>query len=196
MRFVCSALLTVLTAPVFLLAGCSPSTTTPNLPTSGVSLRASHESVGDATKGPLMFLTGHTFDTVAVYRVGHYREPVRQIIDGIAGAEGMAVDPAGNLYVANDGPETVEVYAPGASVPSRTYGGNGYYGPIYDPIGIAVARNGTLYVANSCCVYPFGDVVTVFPPNSTTPTAFLSLPQGIPPPFRHGRFKQQPLCVK
>jgi hypothetical protein len=176
MRLSSTVSLTSLSISVALLAGCSGPMTTP-----GIS-SVSEPAAADARKLSLLFLAGSS--SVEIYRVGHYEKAVRDITNGLRGATGTAVDSSGNLYVANTaGVPDVEVYAPGANKPFRTYEG-GEYGPIYDPLGIAVAKDGTLYVANACCDgSPWGDVVSVFPPGSTQASEFLSLPDGFAPAY-------------
>ena len=183
-------MLTALSVAVPLLAACAASMPRPGLPppsrlpeVSALIAAGSSPDHGDAKKPPLLYLAGPS--NVEVYRVGRYERPVREITDGIDNAKGTAVDSSGNLYVANNAlaDETVQVYALGASQPSRTYQG-GIYGPIYDPSGIAVTRNGTLYVANACCAgSPWGNVVSVFPPDRTKASEFLSLPGGFAPNY-------------
>lgn len=74
-----------------------------------------------------------------------------------------AANTFGNLYVANNGNNTVTVYAPGRVQPLRTIS-NG----ISDPWALAFDSSGNLYVLNNI-YYDNGDV-TVYPPGSTSPS--------------------------
>ncbi len=68
---------------------------------------------------------------------------VGQITDGLNGADGVWVDNAGNLYVANYKGAAVTEYAPGTSSPKRTYSSD-----LVDPIGVTTDRSGSVYVAD------------------------------------------------
>jgi len=59
---------------------------------------------------------------------------------------GIKIDRQGNLYVPDVCTWTVKVYPRGSRAPSFTYT-NG----INNPLDVAVARNGNLYVLNHCC---------------------------------------------
>ncbi len=64
---------------------------------------------------------------VTVYAPGG-SSPIRTITNGVEGSGGLALDPSGNLYVANEGykyksppdPGSITVYAPGETSPIRT----------------------------------------------------------------------------
>lgn len=103
--------------------------------------------------------------------------PSTEITSGILAPTGMAVDSAGNLYVCNNGGQihdkknvfwTVTVYHRGAPTPFRTY-----VDGIFSPVGVTVALDGTVYVAN------LGSAdVTVYPPNAVHPSRTLAPPSG------------------
>lgn len=68
---------------------------------------------------------------------------------GLADPNGIVVDPAGNLYVANAGAGTVTVYAPGASgdvAPIRTIAGAATQ--ITEPYDVDLNTAGELFVSN------------------------------------------------
>jgi YVTN family beta-propeller protein len=72
------------------------------------------------------------------------RYPKYEISNGIKTPSGITTDLAGNLYVANEGSNSVTIYAPGAKSPTEqiTVGVN-------DPLDVAVDAYGDIYVANS-----------------------------------------------
>jgi sugar lactone lactonase YvrE len=81
-------------------------------------------------------------------------------------AWGIAVDAAGNIYVANQAlsgaPSSVNVYAPGANgdvAPIRRIAGNNP--GLTDPTAVALDPSGNLYVANK-----YGSTVKVFAPGA------------------------------
>ena len=69
----------------------------------------------------------------------------------------VAVDNAGNLYVADNGNQTVRKITPGGAVTTLAgdagiagiTNGTGYLARLASPAGVAVATNGNVYVANS-----------------------------------------------
>jgi hypothetical protein len=68
---------------------------------------------------------------------------VGQITDGLNGADGVWVDNAGNLYVANYKSAQVTEYTPGSSTPKCTYSSG-----LVDPITVTTDRSGNVYVAD------------------------------------------------
>ena len=66
---------------------------------------------------------------------------VGQIKRGILQPYGLTTDSSGNLYVVNVNPQNITVYAPAAQRPSRMLTTTDV------PIDVAVAKNGTVYVA-------------------------------------------------
>ncbi len=62
-------------------------------------------------------------------------------LTGISDPQAMAIDAAGNLYVATY-PNSVSRFAPGATTPNATLTG------VNNPTALAIDGNGTLYVAN------------------------------------------------
>ena len=105
--------------------------------------------------------------------------PVAEITSGLFAPTGMTVDRHGNLYVCNNegqtgfaragkGFWTVTVYRRGMTSPLRTYT-NG----VWSPVDVAVAPDGTAYIAN------FGNgVVNVYPPKRLDPSRTLVAPSG------------------
>ncbi len=78
--------------------------------------------------------------------------------------DALAFDSSGNLYVANVGNDTVEMFAPGSTTASATYSAGLDY-----PEALAFDSSGNLYVAN------YGNTtVEMFAPGSTTASATYS----------------------
>jgi hypothetical protein len=93
-----------------------------------------------------------------------------RITDGVNSPNGIATDGAGNLFVANEGANTVAVYAPGALSPNATYV-NG----VNFPTGVAAGADGTVYVSNGFGSPSGLGTVTEYPKGSTSPSVTLSL---------------------
>jgi hypothetical protein len=120
-----------------------------------------------AKNARLMYVSSTDTNTVDIFpEYGKNVPPIGQITDGIDIPTGMAVDRHGNLYVANNGNNTVTVYPRGSSSPSTTYSTG-----IQVPVDVAVGNDGTVYV--SCL---FAGFVVEYPPGSTTPSLTISLP--------------------
>jgi hypothetical protein len=131
-----------------------------------------------ALKGAVLFAANTTNATVTIYNAtAKNAVPVGLISQGIFNPFGLAVDGAGDLYVANRyGPGgsqsngNVNVYPPGHRTPAKTYTAG-----LSSPVGVAVGNDGTVYVANQYgpggCCNPGN--VAVFPPGSTTPSITL-----------------------
>ncbi|HEY1976935.1 MAG TPA: hypothetical protein VGG89_10340 [Candidatus Baltobacteraceae bacterium] len=82
----------------------------------------------------------------------------------------FVLDGAGNLYVANESTNAVDVYAPGATTPGRSIvrGVGAPSALLFDPVG-------NLYVANSSL-----NTVTMYAPGSSTPS--LTIHSGVDAP--------------
>ena len=112
----------------------------------------------EAAGKQLLFVSDSFDNAVDIFpRLRHNPAPIGQITAGIDGSCGLAVDDAGNLYVANNTANTVTVYPPGTATPSATYTVG-----IQTPVQLAIGRDGTLYVANllsgSVTEYPSGQL--------------------------------------
>jgi hypothetical protein len=64
-------------------------------------------------------------------------------IGGLGSPDGMAVDTAGNLYVANIGEKNVQEFAPGSSTPKCTYDAG-----LVDPINVTTDAKGDVFVVD------------------------------------------------
>jgi hypothetical protein len=98
------------------------------------------------------------------YQHGQSQQPIATITNGILGPGGLTTDRKGNLYVADEGQIsgkwTVQVYAPGATSPTKSYTTD-----LSSPTDTVVAKDGTIYIANFnglsngwVAVYPKGNV--------------------------------------
>lgn len=153
-------------AVAVMLSGCSGSQT--GIEAHGLPPSGGWVSDAARAKNPhLMYVSsphGNTVDIFAEY--GKNAPPIGKITDGIVAPTGMAVDKYGNLYVANNGNDTVTVYARGSTSPSKTYS-TGLAGR--GPVAVAVGSDGTVYV--SC----FSGFVVEYALGGTTPSRTLSL---------------------
>lgn len=108
---------------------------------------------------------------------GVLNEPPSSAISGsatqFAAPVAMALDEAGNLYVANTGtPGSITIYAAGATgdaAPKAIIAGAAT--GMHDPVGLAVDSHGAIYVANAVtyksAYRPYPGSILIFPPGST-----------------------------
>ncbi|MBV9334145.1 MAG: hypothetical protein JO146_09065, partial [Candidatus Eremiobacteraeota bacterium] len=128
----------------------------------------------------LMYAGGPNVNDVDVYRASQNNPPPRRhITNSLDAPTGIAVDASGNVYVCNNAGQsvpgkgvywTVTVYRRGGSTPFQTYV-NG----VFSPVDVAVAPNGTVYIAN------YSSAVTVYPPGSVNYYTTLPRPSGFAP---------------
>jgi|HubBroStandDraft_1064217.scaffolds.fasta_scaffold92450_2 sugar lactone lactonase YvrE len=114
----------------------------------------------------VLYVADQPSGAVYIYdQKGSDQAPIGSITDGISGVDGLYVDAHKTLYACNFGGGTVTVYPAGSTSPSETLTGAG------SPIDVAVAKTGTVYVAN------FNEgtngTVLVYPKGQTTPTSTL-----------------------
>ncbi len=101
--------------------------------------------ISPAAKSDSAFVYVADGDEVLIYpEQGKNPPPIGMISDGVSGAYGLYVDRHGNLYVANDGNNSVTEYAQGSLSPSATYSGN-----LSRPLYPLVDRKGNLWVGNA-----------------------------------------------
>jgi hypothetical protein len=115
-----------------------------------------------------------------VYRAAQNNPPPRRhITNSLDAPTGIAIDAGGNVYICNNAGQsvpgkgvywTVTVYKRGGSKPFRTYV-NG----VFSPVDVAVAPDGTVYIAN------YSSAVTVYPAGSVTYYTTLQEPSGFAP---------------
>ena len=102
-------------------------------------------------------------NTVWIFPAGGANpSPVTSITSGLSGPQGMAIDSAGNLYVANGSGADVAIFPPGSSTPSRTLTQD-----LVVPDAVAVDKKGNVWVSNELGNYT-GSVVE-FPAGKSTP---------------------------
>ncbi|HEY1682834.1 MAG TPA: NHL repeat-containing protein [Candidatus Tumulicola sp.] len=106
---------------------------------------------------------------ISIYPPGK-EQPTLDITKGVTAPVAVAVDSAGNLYVANAGnPSNVKVYAPGGKSPVRSLGGH-----FVEPTSLAFDTDGNLYVADKgdqqYGVRSKNARVAVYPPGSSKPS--------------------------
>jgi hypothetical protein len=144
--------------------GAYGSLSSPGSPHAG---KRAHGSASYDAKGAsqLAYVCNLGAGEVDVFRQhGKNQQPIAKITDGILGPGGLTTDRKGNLYVADEGPIsgnwTVQVYAPGATSPTKSYTTD-----LSSPTDTAVAKDGTIYIANFnglsngwVAVYPKGNV--------------------------------------
>jgi strictosidine synthase-like protein len=157
------------------LAGCSGgaspvSTTGAALPPGAVGQSvARHGWISpDAQKQrqKLLYVSDYTASIVLIYLQGATSKgPIGEILNGIVNPEGVAVDAAGKLYVANLGGNTVTEYPAGSINPSVTLSTG-----ISHPLDVSVDKNGIVYVTEGSA----GQILE-FKPGSTSPDATVSI---------------------
>ena len=118
------------------------------------------------TTGPLLYACSYYTSDCVWYHVGH--DVLAGMITGLNHPEGVAVDEAGYVYVANTGASNILVYAKGSTTILRTLDDSGWY-----PADIAIDSNGTVYVANIVDTDFDHGSVTVFRAGATTATRII-----------------------
>jgi hypothetical protein len=119
--------------------------------------------------GALLYVSDPIGNDVAVYHAsGNKQHPIATITQGIAGPAGMAVDDAGNLFVANTTGNSVTEYARNGTSPEATYSQG-----VLGPVDVAVDAAGTVFVAN---FYSFAASVVEFPSGSQKPSLTIADP--------------------
>jgi hypothetical protein len=131
-----------------LLAGCSGTQQSPLLPPAPAS--GPTQSTGEPNRLGLgrgfVYVANRTNkgdSQLIVYPAGTPdATPMKTIRHGLVDAAGVAVDPSGNVYVANGSGGNVLEFSPGGSSLVQMYSQG-----LADPVAVAVA-NGTLYVSD------------------------------------------------
>ncbi|MFI5351554.1 MAG: choice-of-anchor D domain-containing protein [Candidatus Binatales bacterium] len=103
-------------------------------------------------------------DTVTVYPAGSNGSgtPIATISGGLSTPVGITLDGSGNIYVANQGKDTVTVYSPLSAGGLQVATIQGDTSGLNAPTGIALDGGGNIYVTNEAT-----DTVTVYPAESS-----------------------------
>lgn len=127
------------------VANNSPNTNIPRFPVGSTTPNGTF-GTSSGIPGP-SYLTvdnkGHVFAAIAnvgttVYEYTAFASPSRQLQPtGGGNPTGLATDPLGNIYVANGGANSIDVFAPGTST-TPSYSIRGAYIQIYTPSSVAV----------------------------------------------------------
>jgi hypothetical protein len=128
----------------------------------------------------LMYAGGPNVNDVDVYPASQDNPPPRRhITNSLDAPTGIAIDSNANVYICNNAGQsvpgksvywTVTVYKHGGSKPFRTYTEG-----VFSPVDVAVASDGTVYIAN------YSSAVTVYPPGSVQYSMTLQAPYGWAP---------------
>src|SRR5579871_1412830 len=155
----CGAPLVSLAAAGAFLSGCGGAPSVDGATPSQVTTRS---STAFSNRAPSYFYVANTATASAagqrieIFDQNHPQSgPVDSIRRGISQPDGIFIDPAGTLYVANadeSGNDNVTAYRRGAHKPSHTYSGAVC---AFD----AVASSSTVYVADACGVGGVGRVI-------------------------------------
>jgi hypothetical protein len=155
------------------LAGCSGGASPANSTGAALPAGAVGQSLArhgwispDAKKQKLLYVSDYTASIVLIYLQGATGSgPIGEIVTGIANPQGIAVDAAGTLYVANYGGNTVTEYPAGATSPSVTLSKG-----ISHPLDVSVDKNGIVYITEGSA----GQILE-FKPGSTSADATVSI---------------------
>ncbi len=135
-------------AVVTMLGACSGNAAQPSYlpPATAQQSHSKARGVGPHTASGYVYVSNITQQGVAqllVYPAGTSNpSPIRTVTTGLVNALGVAVDPSGNVYVANGSAGNVLEFGPGGSPLIQTYSTD-----LVHPAAVAVA-NGTLYVSD------------------------------------------------
>lgn len=160
-----------------LLAGCSFSLAgggaQPAVRSNPMTQRAALSSgVRGSTSGPYLYVAAEHANEVLIYsESGSYQSPIGMITSGISSPYGLYVDRSGNLYVANQSPPTVTVYAPGSTSPSAIYSQD-----LVRPHYMVVDQYGDLFVSNAPLQDCHKATVIEYEPGSQVPYRRLHVP--------------------
>jgi hypothetical protein len=159
------------------LAGCSGAAPTlPPAPPPAAPASAPADFARPDTKAQLLYVGDSLSDAIYVYNAAatiQQPPPVRVVTDGIAVPNGIAVDASDNLYVSNDGANSVTKYAPNGGKPVLTINSG-----IAARSDIAVDAFGNVYVSNNPENGP--SFVSVYAPGAAQPNFTWTAPSNGP----------------
>jgi hypothetical protein len=173
--------ITWLSTVAVLVAGCSGTQSQGALPGALASKAAVAQSaIGPSRSLPRQLLYvantlfARHFPGVTVYpQRGSDQRRIGSITKGVDHPTGLAVDTSENLYVGNLGNSTVTVYPRASKGPSESLTNAGA------PYGVAVGRDGTVYVANHGTETDAPSIL-VYPKGQTTPSQTIPIAKGSP----------------
>jgi hypothetical protein len=151
-------------------AGCSQPASPSYTPASGLNASSAIHTAARKAAG-LIYSSAFGGNTVGYYlkRTGP-NNPLAGTLSGpLAQPQGMGVDQSGDLYVSNGNDEDVLVFAAGSTSPTATLDD-----PNKFPDDVAIARDGTVYVANGSGPIGASGNVVVYAPGATSPTSTLN----------------------
>ncbi|HTA54845.1 MAG TPA: hypothetical protein VK755_08910 [Candidatus Acidoferrales bacterium] len=134
-------------AAVAILAGCSAGASQSSFIPSNLGVHPENHRTQRSSPAPNGYtyvsnLTKHGVSQLLVYSGTQNLAPIRAITKGLSDVQGVAVDPTGNVYVANGGGGNVLEFSPGGASLVQTYSED-----LVHPAGLAVA-GGTLFVTD------------------------------------------------
>jgi len=121
------------------------------------------------TGGALVYACGYFANACNWYHNGHNVQA--GVISGLVNPQGVGVDSSGAVWIANTGASNVPWYAPGSTTLIATLDDTGWY-----PVDVAIAKDGTVYVANIFSTSFTAGNVEIYAPGSLTPTGSISDP--------------------
>lgn len=130
----------------------------------------------DTASSAKLFVANGRANSVDIYQEYPPHHVLGQITDGITGPNAMAVDAAGDLFVSNVDSQTVTVYPPGSTSPSRTYT-RGFNKRLTNPLTVALGRDGTMYLVNYTHVGMRSEIL-IYPPDQLKPSTRIQLNGG------------------
>ena len=158
-------------------AGCSTSSspTVPVMPPRQAPPAAEQAPI-TATGDAEIFVANGRSSSIDIYQKNPPHHLLGEITKGLAGPNAMAVDASGNLFVSNVDSQTVAVYPPGATSPSRVYT-RGWNERLTNPLTVAIGPDGTMYLINYTHI-GMNSQVLKYPPGQMHPSMMIALNGG------------------
>jgi sugar lactone lactonase YvrE len=167
MRFITFALCASFS--VALLSGCSESGPLTTATAAGAALPSSTHPRAHASSGLIYSASGTNSVEYFLKNTGPNNPVAGSISGDFSAPVGMGVDKGGDLYVANNDAENVLVYRSGSTSPSATLND-----PNQFPYDVAIAPDGTAYVASISGPMGASGSLVAYAPGASNPTRTLS----------------------